>query len=60
VKIFYATPNVQQLPPGHRFPMGKYELLRARLAAELPQLHAELAQPATDGELALVHTPAYV
>jgi acetoin utilization deacetylase AcuC-like enzyme len=48
------------LPPGHRFPMGKYELLRARLAAELPQLHAELAQPATDGELALVHTPAYV
>ena len=60
MKVFYATPNVQQLPPGHRFPMGKYELLRARLAAELPQLHTDLAQPATDGELALVHTPAYV
>jgi acetoin utilization deacetylase AcuC-like enzyme len=40
--------------------MGKYELLRARLAAELPQLQAELALPATDGELALVHTPAYI
>ena len=60
VKVFYATPNVQSLPPGHRFPMGKYELLRARLAAELPQLQAELALPATDGELALVHTPAYI
>ena len=40
--------------------MGKYELLRARLAAEMPQLRAALAQPATDGELALVHTPAYI
>ena len=40
--------------------MGKYELLRARLAAELPQLRTELAQPATEGELALVHTPAYI
>lgn len=60
MKVFYATPHVQQLPPGHRFPMGKYELLRARLAAEMPQLRAALAQPATDGELALVHTPAYI
>ena len=60
MKVFYATPHVQQLPPGHRFPMGKYELLRARLAAEMPQLRAALAQPATDGELALVHTPTYI
>jgi acetoin utilization deacetylase AcuC-like enzyme len=60
VKTFYATPHVQQLPPGHRFPMGKYELLRARLSAELPQLQTALATPATDGELALVHTPAYI
>jgi acetoin utilization deacetylase AcuC-like enzyme len=60
VKVFYATPNAQQLPPGHRFPMGKYELLRARLAAELPSLHTQLAQPVSDGELALVHTPAYI
>ena len=40
--------------------MGKYELLRARLSAELPQLRAELAEPASDGELALVHTPTYI
>ena len=30
VNIYYATPHVQQLPPGHRFPMGKYERLRER------------------------------
>ena len=40
--------------------MGKYELLRQRLAAELPQLQLALAEPASDGELALVHTPGYI
>ncbi len=40
--------------------MGKYELLRQRLAAELPQLQLALAEPACDGELALVHTPGYI
>ena len=40
--------------------MGKYELLRARVAAELPAMQTALAQPATDGELALVHTPDYI
>jgi acetoin utilization deacetylase AcuC-like enzyme len=40
--------------------MGKYEILRQRLAAELPQLQLQLADPASDGELALVHTPSYV
>jgi acetoin utilization deacetylase AcuC-like enzyme len=59
VKVFYATPHVQQLPPGHRFPMGKYELLRERLDA-WPQIERILSQPATDGELALVHSPDYV
>lgn len=60
MKIFYATPNVQQLPPGHRFPMGKYELLRARLATDLPDIALHLATPASDGELALVHDPHYI
>jgi acetoin utilization deacetylase AcuC-like enzyme len=59
VKVFYATPHVQKLPPGHRFPMGKYELLRERLDA-WPEIERILSQPATDGELALVHTPDYV
>ena len=59
VKIYYATPKVQTLPPGHRFPMGKYELLRERLDA-WPQIERILSQPASDGELALVHTPDYI
>ncbi len=58
--IYYAATHIQTLPAGHRFPMGKYELLRQRLADELPDLHLNLAPPASDGELALVHTPAYV
>jgi acetoin utilization deacetylase AcuC-like enzyme len=60
MQVFYATQFVLPLPPGHRFPMGKYQLLRDRLAAELPSILLMQAEPATDGELALVHTPAYV
>jgi len=48
------------LPPGHRFPMPKYELLRDRVLAECPGLQPVEAPPASDGELALVHTPAYI
>lgn len=57
MKVFYATPHVQQLPPGHRFPMGKYEILRRRLELELNDIDLELAVPASEGELALVHAP---
>ena len=43
VKIFYASTQVQKLPPGHRFPMGKYEILRARLD-QMPEIErVELA-----------------
>ena len=48
------------LPSGHRFPMPKYRLLRERVEAELPNLRLCEADAATDGELALVHTPDYV
>jgi acetoin utilization deacetylase AcuC-like enzyme len=60
VRVFYATQFVLPLPPGHRFPMAKYQLLRDRLAAELPSIELMQATPATDGELALVHSPAYI
>ena len=60
MQVFYATQFVLPLPPGHRFPMGKYQLLRYRLAAELPYIQLMQAEPASDGVLALVHTPAYV
>ncbi|MES2939820.1 MAG: histone deacetylase [Pseudomonadota bacterium] len=60
MQVFYADQFVLPLPPGHRFPMGKYSLLRDRVAAELPELRLEPAPAATDGELALVHTPGYI
>jgi acetoin utilization deacetylase AcuC-like enzyme len=40
--------------------MAKYARLRERLARELPQVALLEAQPASDGELALVHTPTYI
>jgi len=60
VHAFYADHFVLPLPQGHRFPMAKYARLRERLAQELPQIALHEALPATDGELALVHTPAYI
>jgi len=60
MQVFYATQFVLPLPPGHRFPMGKYQLLRDRLADELPEILLMQALPATDGELALAHTPGYI
>ena len=57
---FYADQFVLPLPQGHRFPMPKYRLLRDRLEAEVPQVRFQAAPRATDGELALVHAPAYI
>ena len=48
------------LPAGHRFPMPKYQLLRDRVAAECIGLQLAEAEPASDGELALAHTPDYI
>lgn len=57
---YYADQFVLPLPEGHRFPMGKYSALRERLANGLPALRFAPAPAATNGELALVHTPRYV
>lgn len=60
VQVFYATQFVLPLPAGHRFPMAKYQLLRDRLAAELPAIQLMQALPASDAELALAHSPDYI
>ncbi len=60
MQAFYSDHFVLPLPPGHRFPMSKYALLRDHLAAHLAGLRLHETPAATDGELALVHTPAYV
>jgi acetoin utilization deacetylase AcuC-like enzyme len=57
---YYADHFVLPLPEGHRFPMRKYSRLRERLGAQLPGLRFFEAPAASDGELALVHTPHYI
>ena len=60
MQAFYADHFVLPLPEGHTFPMGKYDKLRARVVAECPGIRLGPALPASDGELALAHAPAYV
>ncbi|WP_341914677.1 histone deacetylase [Polaromonas sp. YR568] len=60
MQAFYADHFVLPLPAGHRFPMAKYQRLRDRVAGELPQVRLSVAPRASDGELALAHTPAYI
>jgi acetoin utilization deacetylase AcuC-like enzyme len=60
MKAFYADHFVLPLPDGHRFPMPKYRLLRDRVVREMPQIELHEALPASEGELALAHTPDYV
>ena len=57
---YYADHFVLPLPEGHRFPMRKYSRLRDRLTQELPGVVMREAPAASDGELALVHTPTYI
>lgn len=60
MQAFYSDQFVLPLPPGHRFPMGKYRQLRDRLAAEMPAVRLVPTPPASEGELALAHTPSYI
>jgi acetoin utilization deacetylase AcuC-like enzyme len=60
MRAFYADNFVLPLPEGHRFPMAKYAMLRDAVRASVPSVVFEQAPAATDGELALVHTPAYI
>ena len=60
MQVNYADDFVLPLPVGHSFPMGKYERLRNRVQAECPGIVLTEALPASDGELALAHTPRYV
>ena len=60
MQAFYADQFVLPLPAGHRFPMAKYARLRERLQSSLPLVSMQGAPAATDGELALAHTPSYI
>ena len=60
MRAFHSDHFVLPLPTGHRFPMGKYRLLRDAVRSQLPGIRLDEAPPATDGELALAHAPTYV
>jgi len=57
---FHADAHSLALPPGHRFPQSKYRLLREHFEREPGLLRLTPAPAATEGELALAHTPDYV
>ena len=60
MQAFYSDRFVLPLPPGHRFPMQKYRLLREAVAATLPGVTFAEAPHTTDGVLALAHHPDYI
>jgi acetoin utilization deacetylase AcuC-like enzyme len=60
MRAFYSDRFVLPLHAQHRFPMRKYQMLRDRIAAEIPGIRLVDATAATDGELALAHTPSYI
>lgn len=60
MRAFHSDHFVLPLPAGHRFPMAKYRMLREAVQSSLPALQLLEAPPATDGELALAHDPAWV
>ena len=57
---YHSDAFVLPLPPGHGFPMSKYRLLREAVEATLPGVRLSTASPASDGELALAHDPAWI
>ena len=60
VRAYHSDSFVLPLPPGHSFPMSKYRLLREAAEATLPAVRLTEAVPASDGELALAHDPAWI
>jgi acetoin utilization deacetylase AcuC-like enzyme len=60
MRAFHSDHFVLPLPPGHTFPMSKYRLLREAAEATLPAVRVTEAPPASEGELALAHEPAWI
>jgi acetoin utilization deacetylase AcuC-like enzyme len=62
MRAFYSDLFVLPLPPGHRFPMEKYALLRERVQTELPPptVTLELAPAAGDREILRAHSAQWL
>jgi len=57
--VFYCDHHEIPLPPGHKFPLSKYRLLREVIERE-KLFHMVPAQPATTEAICLAHDPEYV
>lgn len=62
MKAFYSDPFAFPLPGKHRFPLGKYGLLRQAVEAAgiVPAHDLVIPEPATDEQLLRAHDPDYV
>ena len=60
MKAFYCDRFPLPLPATHRFPLEKYNKLRARVDAELPEIDLHEPDAASSDLLELVHDAAYV
>lgn len=61
VRAFHHDRWSYPLPDGHRFPLGRYRMLREAVGRELAgRVVLEEAPAATDAELLLAHTPEYL
>ena len=61
MELFYSDEVALPLPTGHRFPAGKYPLLRQRIVeANWSDVHLRQAQGASFQELALAHDKDYL
>jgi acetoin utilization deacetylase AcuC-like enzyme len=62
VRVFHCDQYVVPLPPGHRFPMEKYRLLRELLLERgvLPPAWLRASEPVSREDLERVHTARYL
>jgi acetoin utilization deacetylase AcuC-like enzyme len=62
MKIFYCDHFVLPLPPGHRFPIQKYVLLREQVMAAglIPPQNLIVPEAATDQQILRVHDEDYL
>jgi acetoin utilization deacetylase AcuC-like enzyme len=62
MKVFYTDIFSFLLPENHRFPQGKYSLLRKRVEESrlIPSEDLQIPDPASDKDLLRVHTPEYI
>jgi len=62
IKVFYSDIFTIPLPVKHRFPIGKYKMLRDRLAAAefASSLELVVAEAASEAQILLVHEEVYL